>query len=279
MISAEDREQVRTRLGVNWVVEAGAGTGKTTLLIERLCYALLAQGILAPRLVALTFTEKAAAEIKTRLLFKLQSIVLAIREKKQDPVLDILRTHFGVPEADILARAELALTQLDRSQIGTIHGFCADILRTYPLEAGLTPNAEIDKGTRARRILDTLWNRFLDEQLGEQAPQPEAWKTILSRASLTDLYEYVRELCSGKIQHYDYFAQKERLIQVCHAQAQTAAQLAEAYLPPKKKPRVIEQALQQAAKRFEQAARWLQTGAADQPAEETIEVKSVPKDW
>ena len=65
----EDRFRVRTRLNVNMVVEAGAGTGKTTLLIDRLCFALLAQGVAAPRLVALTFTEKAAAEIKTRLIF------------------------------------------------------------------------------------------------------------------------------------------------------------------------------------------------------------------
>ena len=52
----EDRLQVRTQVNVNMVVEAGAGTGKTTLLIERLCLALLAQGIEAERLVALTFT-------------------------------------------------------------------------------------------------------------------------------------------------------------------------------------------------------------------------------
>ena len=162
----EDRQLVRSRLDVNLVVEAGAGTGKTTLLIERLCFALLAQGILAPRLVALTFTEKAAAEIKTRLMSKLQAVINAVRNGKKDAVLEWLRDYFSVPNEDIVARAELALTQLDRSQIGTIHSFCADILRSFPLEAGLAPQAEIDTGSRGQHILETEWNRFLDVASG-----------------------------------------------------------------------------------------------------------------
>ena len=54
----EDRSRVQTLLGVNMVVEAGAGTGKTTLLIDRLCLCVLAQGTPVEKLVALTFTEK-----------------------------------------------------------------------------------------------------------------------------------------------------------------------------------------------------------------------------
>ena len=92
---AEDRFQVRTLLGVNIVVEAGAGTGKTTLLIDRLCFVLLAQGVPAARLVALTFTEKAAAEIKTRLIFKLQAVLQAARNPELcDDTLNTLLTHF-----------------------------------------------------------------------------------------------------------------------------------------------------------------------------------------
>ena len=68
----ENRLEVQTELNVNMVVEAGAGTGKTTLLIDRLCLAVLVRGIAVEKLVALTFTEKAAAEIKTRFIFKLQ---------------------------------------------------------------------------------------------------------------------------------------------------------------------------------------------------------------
>ena len=145
----EDRTKVQTLLGVNMVVEAGAGTGKTTLLIDRLCLALVAQHIPAQRLVALTFTEKAAAEIKTRLIFKLQRLVYCVQNAQEDRTLSLLREHFGIKDEDVLERSQQALSLLDRSAIGTIHSFCADILRAYPLEAGLSPNAQIDTGARA----------------------------------------------------------------------------------------------------------------------------------
>ena len=275
----EDRFRVRTRLNVNMVVEAGAGTGKTTLLIDRLCFALLAQGVAAPRLVALTFTEKAAAEIKTRLIFKLQAVLRAAREGEQESTLQVLREHFAVPLPEIISRAEAALAQLDRSQIGTIHGFCADILRMYPLEAGLTPGAEIDKGPRAQAIFEAEWNRFLDRELGENAPRAAQWKEVLPRIPLADLRACAEEMCGGKTGAYQYFAQKDLLARVCEERAVRARQMAEDFSAGKKAPRVIEKALLQAAARFENAASWLRTGAAPQAQEETIPVKSVPKDW
>lgn len=275
----EDRFRVRTNLGINMVVEAGAGTGKTTLLIDRLCFALLAQGIAAPRLVALTFTEKAAAEIKTRLIFKLQAVLRALRNQESESTLDILLEHFRVPRDIIEQRADAALAQLDRSPIGTIHSFCADILRMYPLEAGLTPNAEIDKGPRAQRIFEAEWNRFLDRELGENAPRAVVWKEVLSCVTLNDLYECAREMCSGKMNGYKIGAEADFFVPICQDRAQKATQLAEAFLSGKKKPRVIEQALQQAQRRFEACAKWLTTGALPTEDEPTIEIKSVPKDW
>ena len=243
----EDRFRVRTRLNVNMVVEAGAGTGKTTLLIDRLCFALLAQGVAAPRLVALTFTEKAAAEIKTRLIFKLQAVLRAAREGEQESTLQVLREHFAVPLPEIISRAEAALSQLDRSQIGTIHGFCADILRMYPLEAGLTPGAEIDKGPRAQAIFEAEWNRFLDRELGEKAPRAAQWKEVLPRIPLADLRACAEEMCGGKTGAYQYFAQKDLLARVCDERAVRARQMAEDFSAGKKAPRVIEKALFQAA--------------------------------
>lgn len=275
----EDRARVRTLLGVNMVVEAGAGTGKTTLLIDRLCFALLAQGVAASRLVALTFTEKAAAEIKTRLVFKLQALLKVLREGGTDDTLSVLQNHFNVPEADILTRAEAALAQMDRSQIGTIHGFCSDILRAYPLEAGLTPNAEIDKGSRAEKIFDAQWSRFLDEELRENAPRAPQWKEVLSRVSLEDLRACAKEMCSGKMDRYDYFARRDLLAGVCRDRAIRAQELAGAFLEKGKKPRVVEKALAQAAERFERAARWLENGNFSAGEEETVELKSFPKDW
>ena len=209
-VLTEDRFGVRTQLGVNMVVEAGAGTGKTTLLIDRLCFALLAQGIPAPRMVALTFTEKAGAEIKTRLIVKLQAVLRALRTGEKEDTLQVLLEHFAITKEVILSRAEDALAQLDRSSIGTIHSFCSEILRSYPLEAVLPPNADIDRGPRAKAIFEEEWNRFLDEELGTEASRAQTWKEILPYITLPELCECAAQMCSGKIENYDYFAQREK---------------------------------------------------------------------
>ncbi|WP_458401856.1 UvrD-helicase domain-containing protein [Candidatus Avelusimicrobium sp.] len=275
----EDRFRARTLLGVNMVVEAGAGTGKTTSLIDRICFALLAQGIPATRLVALTFTEKAGAEIKTRLITKLQAVLRAVREEKSDPTLKDLKEHFHISTENIVSRAESALSQLDRSAIGTIHSFCADILRAYPLEAGLTPNAEIDKGPRGNAIFETQWNHFLDKELGENAPRPQEWKEILALVDLGQLSACARVLCSGKIGKYDFFAQKDKLIEIFEERAREASYMSTAFLDEKKKKmRVIERALEQAAERFEQAAQWLRTRQVA-PAQESIKITDAPAGW
>ena len=277
-ILTEDRFRVRTQLGVNMVVEAGAGTGKTTLLIDRLCFALLAQGIPAPRMVALTFTEKAGAEIKTRLIVKLQAVLRALRNGEKEDTLQVLLEHFGIAKEIILSRAEDALAQLDRSSIGTIHSFCSEILRSYPLEAGLPPNADIDRGPRAKAIFEEEWNHFLDEELGTEAPRAQTWKEVLPYITLPELCECAAQMCSGKIENYDYFAQREKLIQVCHENATRAEQLSYEFVEENKKPRALELALRQAARRFLQAAEWLKTQKLPSE-EETIIVRSVPKNW
>ena len=73
------RDAAVTETSNNVIVEAGAGTGKTTLLTDRLCYLILNKGIAIDKIIALTFTEKAAAEIKARLLDKMNDMLLLIK--------------------------------------------------------------------------------------------------------------------------------------------------------------------------------------------------------
>ena len=120
------REKVRTALDRTLVVEAAAGTGKTTALVGRIIEVLRSgRGELA-RLVAVTFTEKAAGELKLRLRTELE---IARREARGDK--------------ELLDRLEKGLTQLEEAHIGTIHGFCADLLKERPLQAGVDPLFEV----------------------------------------------------------------------------------------------------------------------------------------
>lgn len=288
----EDRLKVQLLLGQNMVVEAGAGTGKTRLLIERLCLALVAQGMAAEKLVALTFTEKAAAEIKNRLIDKLQHLIACILEHKADDsgTLALLWAHCPVDpqdekahqkaEEEMLRRMQEALAHLDRSAIGTIHSFCGDILRAYPLEAGLSPNAQIDQGARASRLFEAKWNTFLDKELGVQAPRAEEWKAVLQKISLDDIKSFASELCKGNIDAYDYFSHADLLAKYCLERAARAEELSTAFMEGVKKPRKVENALMCAAAQLRRSALYLQ-GKNPGPAPEELTVLSgnMPKGW
>ena len=259
----EDRLKVQTKLGVNMVVEAGAGTGKTTLLITRICLAVLAQGTRIEKIVALTFTDKAAAEIKNRLVNTLHQVVREInlptdQRPEKGTLLSLLRQEFSLEDAVILDRAQKALMQLDRASVGTIHSFCADILKTFPLEAGLSPHAEIDSGAKAARLFDSYWNSFLDEELGRYASRAQAWKEVLTEISLEELKAFAQELCSGKIEQYDYFSHAALLANICEEKSRQAQVWSTAFLDPKKpSPRSIEKALSWAEKSLQRSAAFL----------------------
>ncbi len=252
----EDRELAQTLTGVNLVVEAGAGTGKTTLLIDRLCLCVLAQNISVEKLVALTFTEKAAAEIKTRFIFKLQELITLIQEEKSVPVelavyqtspryktLRLLREKFFVKDTDLVSRAQTALARLDRGSIGTIHSFCAEILKMFPLEAGLSPLAQIDTGQRATQLFESYWNPFLDTQLGLNAPRASQWKQVLAEIPLDDMKAFAQQLAALKPVTYDYYSHRRMLAGVCAQKAAQAQAWLNVHLQTTKKPRAIEKAL------------------------------------
>ena len=137
-----DRDRA-IRPGSNVAVTAGAGTGKTTLLVSRIL-AQVEAGVPVDRILALTFTEKAAGEMKIR-----------------------LRHELGR-----LGREE----GLERAEIGTIHSFCAHILRQFPLEAGVSPDFEVDEGVVFRRRFEEAWPKWLDRELGPGARRPKRWK-------------------------------------------------------------------------------------------------------
>ncbi|MCC8165939.1 MAG: UvrD-helicase domain-containing protein [Planctomycetes bacterium] len=141
---ADARDAIARDLDTNLVVEAAAGTGKTTALVARLLNDMR-RGCLAGqrRLAAVTFTTKAASELRTRL----------------EAALDREIAH-GDVSPDERRHLEDARANLPECHIGTIHSFCARILRERPVEAGVTPNfseldAEQDSLYRRR-----AWDRF-----------------------------------------------------------------------------------------------------------------------
>ncbi|MBO5910925.1 MAG: UvrD-helicase domain-containing protein, partial [Elusimicrobiaceae bacterium] len=175
--------------------------------------------------------------------------------------------------------AEQALLRLDRAVIGTIHGFCAEILKMFPLEAHLSPNAQIDSGYRAAQIFEEHWNRFLDKELGVEAPRASTWKQVLAEISLNDLEVFAQELCAVTPVPYDYYAHRRLLGAQC---AQKAARLSEFYtfyVKEGKKPRNIEKALCWAAQSLKRTESFLQGKTFPSAPEEACPTPSACKDW
>ncbi len=151
------RDQIRTDLDHTLIVEAAAGTGKTTELVQRVMALLLSGKTTLARIVAVTFTEKAAGEMKLRLRTEIE------------------RARAGATAAE-RGRLVLALEELEEAHIGTIHGFCAELLRQRPVEARVDPLFEAADEDQQGRLFDEAFARWFQ---GVLADPPEGVRRIL----------------------------------------------------------------------------------------------------
>jgi ATP-dependent exoDNAse (exonuclease V) beta subunit len=133
-----DRDRMADGVDQRVVAVAGAGSGKTTQLVQRVLTTLAGTtdvaAVPASKLAVITFTDKAARELIHRL-----------RSKAAGPI--------------------------DDAYVGTIHGFCASILRSFPIEAGLPPKfstadeitSRTDAEARARAIVSRIYDLSADQ--------------------------------------------------------------------------------------------------------------------
>src|SRR4051794_31988559 len=142
------RDLIRTRLDETFVVEAAAGTGKTTELVHRILRVLATGAASVTNLVAVTFTEKAAGELKLRLRRELE-----------------VARHDEAQDAASRRRLEEALQNLEEAHISTIHGFCAALLRERPVEAGIAPLFSVLTEPQSRRLYDEAFHGWLQDAL------------------------------------------------------------------------------------------------------------------
>jgi ATP-dependent helicase/nuclease subunit A len=118
------RDRIRTALDETLFVEAGAGSGKTRALVERVLALVLTGDVSLAAIAAITFTEKAASELRDRIRTELTTRAAQARAEGDDPTLD---------------RCRRALDELDGAAIGTLHSFAQRILAQHPIEAALPP--------------------------------------------------------------------------------------------------------------------------------------------
>jgi len=146
------RERVRDDHETSFVLEAGAGTGKTTLIIDRIEALVRGGRARLTDLAAVTFTENAATTMKLRLRERLE------RARSGD-----------IPSAE-RGRAEAALQVLERAQISTIHALCAAILQERPLECGVMPGFRVADDAESELVFTEAWNDWLANRLNNADP-------------------------------------------------------------------------------------------------------------
>ncbi len=130
--TCEQSEAIRAREG-SLLLEANAGSGKTSVLVERFVRSVLEDGVRPGRILAITFTERAAGELRAR-----------------------VRERF----VELGRRDEARATET--AWVSTIHGFCARVLRAHAIAAGLDPAFAVLDEAAARALRDRAW----DEALG-----------------------------------------------------------------------------------------------------------------
>jgi ATP-dependent helicase/nuclease subunit A len=136
-IDRESRRLIREELLTNVLLEAGAGSGKTQMLAERMAAGVAAGVYNVEHMAAVTFTRKAASELRGRFHLALEgelsrALGLSVAGNARD--------------AERTAHIRSALSNLERFFGGTIHSFCARLLRARPVESGVSPGfTELDE--------------------------------------------------------------------------------------------------------------------------------------
>jgi ATP-dependent helicase/nuclease subunit A len=162
------RRRIVQDLDTTFLVEAGAGSGKTTSLVERML-ALIASGKAeVSNIAAITFTKKAAAELRERFRMKLEQSL-----------------HVTQDAAD-RAQFERALEHISECYIGTIHSFCGRLLRERPIEAKLDPQFKEIEEEELNELLHGYWDDYLLE-LREQGKEEEFDKLSENGVNVEDL--------------------------------------------------------------------------------------------
>jgi ATP-dependent helicase/nuclease subunit A len=155
------RDRIRNDLDTNLIVEAAAGTGKTTELVRRVIAVLKSGRTTLDKIVAVTFTDAAAGELKLRLRAE-------IERERQSP-------YSSAQEKKFL---DDSLPQLEEARIGTIHSFCGDTLRERPVEAGIDPLFEVASDETSRPLFSMAFDRWFERQLDEPS---DAVRRVLRR--------------------------------------------------------------------------------------------------
>ncbi|MDX3002103.1 UvrD-helicase domain-containing protein [Kribbella solani] len=145
LLDGSARERIRSDTDTTLFVEAGAGSGKTHALVDRVTTLVLRDGVPLRTIAAVTFTEKAGAELRDRLRVEFEKA----RRGDDRPL------------------ADAALDDLDSASIGTLHAFAQQILLAHPIEAGLPPLIDVLDEVGSSVAFEERWAELQQQLLDD----------------------------------------------------------------------------------------------------------------
>jgi len=159
--------------GANVLLEAGAGTGKTGVMVERYCRLVCEEGVAPEAILAFTFTERAASELRQR-----------------------IRAELARRAGEGSARAAALLGEIGSAWVTTIHGFCNRVLAAHPVAAGIDPGVRVldapEASRAAREAFDEALREFVAAGGREREDLLAAYDAEGLRAMVVGAYEELR---------------------------------------------------------------------------------------
>ena len=158
--------------------EAGAGSGKTGVLVERYCDSVTEDGLGPEEILAFTFTERAAAELRARVRRRL-----------------IERAHAAAERGDLEQARDIARAarEGERAWITTIHGFCRRVLAAHPVAAHMDPRFRVLDDSEASRLRERAFSAAVEEVVGREGEPAARFVAAFWLPRLRDLVVGVHE--------------------------------------------------------------------------------------
>ena len=178
LVDQEARRTIREDTGRTLFVEAGAGSGKTTMLVQRVQQLTLWDGVPMGAIAAVTFSERAGAELRDRLRARLE------------------RAAGSGSDAIRRARAAAALDELDTAAIGTLHSFAQRILSEHPIEAGIPPLIEVLDEVGSSVAFEGRWTQLRTELLDDPTMSATINMALATDISLDQVRSLITKLNS-----------------------------------------------------------------------------------
>lgn len=192
LADAAARRRITERTDETLFIEAGAGSGKTRALVDRICQLVLVDGVPLTSIAAVTFTEKAGAELRDRLR-------TTFEKRRREAIATI--------DEAVRDRADGALDDLDTAAIGTLHSFAQRLLAAYPIQAGLPPLVEVLDEVASSVAFEDRWAVMRRAMLDDEDLASALQLALAAHVKLDHLRSLARALGS------DWDLAEERIIQ------------------------------------------------------------------